>query len=70
MYKSLLVTALILTSLAACSDQRGSLGTASAKTEFGDYGYSDVYRYYGGPSAATQESDAQRQADRHVTQQR
>ncbi len=69
MYRSLLVATLILTSLAACGDQR-SFGTASSGTDFGDYGYSDIYRYYGGPSAASQEVDAQRQADRHVTERR
>jgi len=70
MYKSLLVAALVLTTLAACADQRSSPATASSKTEFGDYGYSDIYRYYGGPSAASQEVDAQRQADRHMTERR
>jgi len=69
MCRSLLVATLILTNLAACGDQR-SFGTASSGTDFGDYGYSDIYRYYGGPSVASQEVDAQRQADRHVTERR
>ena len=69
MCRSLLVATLILPNLAACGDRR-SFGTASSGTDFGDYGYSDIYRYYGGPSVASQGVDAQRQADRHVTERR
>ena len=69
MYKGLVVAALVLSSLTACSDLRAP-ATASSRTEFGDYGYSDVYRYYGGPSAASQEADVQRQQDRHMTEKR
>ena len=69
MSKGIVLAALVLSSLAACSDV-GAPATASSRTEFGDYGYNDVYRYYGGPSAASQESDAQRQQDRHMTEKR
>ena len=69
-----LLAALILTFVAACGNQQ----TASSPThriderqkEYGDFGYSDIYRYYGGPSAVSQQSDAQRQADRHLTETR
>ena len=69
-----LLAALILTIVAACGNQQ----TASSPThriderhkEYGDFGYSDIYRYYGGPSAVSQQSDAQRQADRHLTETR
>ena len=69
-----LLAALILTTVAACGNQQ----TASSPTkriderqkEYGDFGYSDIYRYYGGPSAASQEADAQQQADQHMTERR
>jgi len=38
--------------------------------EYGDFGYSDIYRYYGGPSAVSEQSEAQRQVDRHMTETR
>ncbi len=63
MYKGLVVAALFLSNLTACSDLRPP-ASASSRTEFGDYGYSDIYRYYGGPSAASQEADVQRQQQR------
>lgn len=69
MYKGIVVAVLVLASLAACSDLR-TPATASSRTEFGDYGYSDIYRYYGGPSAASQEADVQRRQDRHMTEKR
>ncbi len=67
-----LLAALILATVAAC----GNPQTASSPThrideshkEYGDFGYSDIYRYYGGPSAVSQQSDAQRQADQHMTE--
>jgi len=69
-----LLAALILTSVAACGDQHTASSPASQiderHTEFGDFGYSDIYRYYGGPSAVSQQSDAQRQADRRLTETR
>ena len=69
-----LFAALILTSVAACGDQHTASSPANRidehHTEFGDFGYSDIYRYYGGPSAVSQQSDAQRRADRHVTETR
>jgi hypothetical protein len=70
-----LLAALILTSVAACGDLHTASGPASRaderhQTEFGDFGYSDIYRYYGGPSAVSQQSDAQREADRQVTKAR
>jgi len=69
-----LLSALILTTAAGCSD----LHTASSpphriderQAEFGDFGYNDIYRYYGGPSAVSQQSEAQRQADLHMTEKR
>ena len=69
-----LLAALILTTVAACGNQQ----TASSPTnriderhkEYGDFGYSDIYRYYGGPSAVSQQSDAQEQADQHMTERR
>jgi hypothetical protein len=69
MYKGMVFAVLVLSSLAACSDVRPP-ATASSRTEFGDFGYSDIYRYYGGPSAASQESNAERQTDRHMTEKR
>jgi hypothetical protein len=69
MYKAMALAALVLSSLAACNDVRAP-ATASSRTEFGDYGYDDVYRYYGGPSAASQESDVQRRQDRDMTEKR
>jgi len=69
-----LLAALILTSVAACGDQHTASSPANRiderHTEFGDFGYSDIYRYYGGPSAVSQQSDAQRQAERHLTETR
>ena len=44
--------------------------TDERHTDFGDFGYSDIYRYYGGPSAVSQQSDAQRQQDRPLTEPR
>jgi len=69
-----LLAALILMTVAACGSQQ----TASSPThridehhkEYGDFGYSDIYRYYGGPSAVSQQSDAQRQVDQHMTERR
>jgi hypothetical protein len=69
-----LLAVLILMTVAACGSQQ----TASSPThriderhkEYGDFGYSDIYRYYGGPSAVSQQSDAQRQADQHMTERR
>jgi hypothetical protein len=62
--KWLLVPALILTSVVACADLRTSPGSANAADDrdegFGDFGYSDVYRYYGGPSAVSQENEVER----------
>lgn len=69
MYKAMALATLVLSSLAACSDGRAP-ATASSRTEFGEYGYSDIYRYYGGPSAASQESDAQRRQERDMTEKR
>jgi len=69
--KELLVLALVLTSVAACADLRspGSAYSAGDRDQgFGDFGYSDVYRYYGGPSAVSQEGYVQRQQDRHLTE--
>jgi hypothetical protein len=71
--KRLFVLALMLTSVVACADLRGSSGSANAADDrdegFGDFGYSDVYRYYGGPSAVSQENEVERQQgqDRYVT---
>lgn len=69
MSKGIVLAALILSSIAACSDVRPP-ATASSRTQFGDYGYHDVYRYYGGPSAASQESAAQLRQDRDMTEKR
>jgi hypothetical protein len=69
MSKGIVLAALILSSLAACSDVRAP-ATASSRTEFGDYGYNDIYRYYGGPSAASQEFDAQLRQDRDMVEKR
>ena len=69
-----LLAALILTTVAACGDQHTASSPASRiderHAEYGDFGYSDIYRYYGGPSAVSQQSDSQRQADRPVTETR
>ena len=69
-----LLAALILSSVAACGDLHTASGPATRAderhAEFGDFGYSDIYRYYGGPSAVSQQSDAQREADRQVTKAR
>ena len=66
-----LLAALILATVAACGDQHTASSPANRiderRAEYGDFGYSDIYRYYGGPSAASQQSDAQRQADQHMT---
>lgn len=68
--KRLLVLALALTSVVACADLRTSPGSANSGGDreegFGDFGYGDVYRYYGGPSAVSQENQVQRQQDRHL----
>jgi hypothetical protein len=62
-----LLAALILTTSAACANQQTASSPANRiderHKEFGDFGYSDIYRYYGGPSAVSQQSDAQRTAD-------
>ena len=69
-----LLAALILTTVAACGDQHTASSPANRiderHKEYGDFGYSDIYRYYGGPSAVSQQSDAQRQADRRLTETR
>lgn len=69
-----LLAALILTTVAACGNQQTASGPAHRidedHKEYGDFGYSDIYRYYGGPSAVSQQSDAQRQADQHMTERR
>ena len=71
--ETLLVLALMLTPVVACADLRGSSGSANAADDrdagFGDFGYSNVYRYYGGPSAVSQENEVERQQGqgRHVT---
>jgi len=60
-----------LATTAACGDNNGpNAGNPSNDhgPEFGDFGYSDIYRYYGGPSAVVQEFDAQRRQERHSTQ--
>lgn len=69
-----LLAALILTTVAACGDQHTAASPANRiderHAEYGDFGYSDIYRYYGGPSAVSQQSDAQLQADRPMTETR
>ena len=69
-----LLAALILTTAAACGNQQTASRPADRidehHKEYGDFGYSDIYRYYGGPSAVSQQSDAQRQADRLLTETR
>jgi hypothetical protein len=69
-----LLAALILTIVAACGNQQTASSPAhridERHKEYGDFGYSDIYRYYGGPSAVSQQSDAQRQADQHMTEKR
>jgi hypothetical protein len=69
-----LLAALILTTVVGCGDLHTASGPASRtdehNTDFGDFGYSDIYRYYGGPSAVSQQADAQRQQDRHMTERR
>jgi hypothetical protein len=69
-----LLAALILTTVAACGNQQTATSPAHRIDErhkaYGDFGYSDIYRYYGGPSAVSQQSDAQRQADQHMTERR
>ena len=69
-----LLAALILTSVGACGDLHTASGPATradeGHAEFGDFGYSNIYRYYGGPSAVSQQSAAQRQADRPMTETR
>lgn len=68
-----LLAALILTPLAACSGVGTSSSPASQaeeRPEFGDFGYDNIYRYYGGPSAVSQQTDAQRQQDRADAAQR
>ena len=72
--KRLLALALILLSAAACSDPHTSPGSAKSAAgnhkSIGDFDDSDVYRYYGGPSAASQKSDVQRRQDAHMTERR
>lgn len=69
-----LLSALILITVVGCGDQHTASSPANRiderHAEFGDFGYSDIYRYYGGPSAVSQQSDAQRQAERHLTETR
>jgi len=69
-----LFAALILTTVAACADQHTASSPANRiderHAEYGDFGYSDIYRYYGGPSAVSEQSEAQRQVDRHMTETR
>lgn len=69
-----LLAALILTTVGACSDLHTASSPANRanehNAEFGDFGYSDIYRYYGGPSAVSQQSDALRRQDQHTTERR
>jgi hypothetical protein len=69
-----LLAALILTTVVGCGDVQTASGSANQTderhTDFGDFGYSNIYRYYGGPSAVSQQFDAQRQQDRPVTEPR
>ena len=69
-----LLAALILTTVASCGNQQTASSPAhridERHKEYGDFGYSDIYRYYGGPSAVSQQADAQRQADQHMTERR
>ncbi len=67
----LLVLALLPTSVAACAGPPTSSSAAPAADRdegFGDFGYSDVYRYYGGPSAVSEENEVKRQQGRQPTQ--
>jgi hypothetical protein len=68
----LLVLALVLTAVVACADLRTSPGSATSAADrdggFGNFGYGDIYRYYGGPSAVSQEVDVQREQDRRLTE--
>ena len=61
-----------LATTAACGDNNNGPNAGSPSNdhgpEFGDFGYSDIYRYYGGPSAVVQEFDAQRRQERRSTQ--
>lgn len=56
--KKLLALALVFTSLAACGDLKSDPDSTESVGErhedFGDFGYDNVYRYYGGPSAVSQ----------------
>ena len=69
-----LLSALLLITVVGCGDQHTASSPANRidepHAEFGDFGYSDIYRYYGGPSAVSQQSDAPRQADQHMTERR
>ena len=70
--KWLLLPALILTSVVACSSDL-PVSTGSTKSASGgadDFDYSDIYRYYGGPAAVGQEVTVQRRQDQRLTEKR
>jgi hypothetical protein len=48
--KWLLAAGLIVT-MSACTVPYGNPSTAHSGGDFGDYGYSNLYRYYAGPAA-------------------
>ena len=70
--KRLLALAFVFASVAACSDLQAGPGSAKSAGErhqgFGDFGYDNIYRYYGGLSAVSEKNTVQRQQDRHVTE--
>ena len=71
-----LLPALVVTSVVACSSDlppsTGSTKSAIGGVDegFADFGYSDIYRYYGGPAAVGQEVTLQRQQDQRLTEKR
>lgn len=62
------LVALVLATATACGDVTNGRNAGSPSDDhgpkFGDFGYSDIYRYYGGPSAVVQEFDAQERRKR------
>jgi hypothetical protein len=63
--RRLLAVGLLIATVGGCAGPIASTTVDHAKDQrddYGDFGYDDVYRYYGGPSVVSEEFDLQHHA--------
>ena len=63
--RCLLAIGLLIATVSGCANHIAASTVHHTKDEtddFGDFGYDDIYRYYGGPSAVSEEFDLHHRA--------